>query len=85
LCRFETKTGLLEMKRIIYVLAICLIAGVYSCSHADKGNSGSSDAASIEKAKRDSLKNDSLLQQANDMNAPDTTNTKKDSVNKPKK
>jgi len=70
------------MKRILYVLAICLMATVYSCKSTDKGNAG--NAAETEKAKKDSIENANLLKQAGDMNSTDSNKTKKDSANKPK-
>jgi hypothetical protein len=64
------------MKRIIYVVLICMFAGMYSCKQTDSSNTGNTDnTPAIQKEK-----SDSLLNEANKLNSPDSGKTKKDSV-----
>ena len=80
LCRFETKRVPLKMKRIFYVLAICIIANLYSCKQKDAGTSNSS--ANDEATKN--AKKDSTLKAADKLLSGDSLDSKKDSLKKKK-
>jgi hypothetical protein len=66
----------LEMKKYSLLLLICLSIGMFSCNRHDSGknNAANNDSAALK------AKNDSLINAANKMSAPDTIKPKKDSI-----